>query len=834
MSIHLARPVLRRILSTNLALNRQCIYCRIEANLRKCQFQDRSFENHQQRRTVFGLPGRFLNVKPQPGDVAALALMRTLEHAINDQARPPPSYEIEIAWSKFFSVRHERSQPVSDVEAKYALDTLRYLVKLWENPGAQGSSRPPAESSSVVSEDHFLKALCVIRNPACTNSQTFVQLAELIFERLKSQASEEPESKSSVATAQELLLIIQLQNGQATTVRQYLLDEYAANKSRSRTGLHPKYWDESPLTLADVMRNLADAGDEAEVLRTYQLVNEIQGVVYDEKNPLEYVLAYLYAKKSNPEEMKRWLDVASQKSGLQVVPAELFPEVVRCCLKKDFGEFGRTLVRLMLEKVELSYRKPESEQPVRLKKDGKKIWDAVLLWAAGNGKGVEEVDRMMQIMVRQKSVDGWRAKPDVETINLLLEFSASRNDAYSAERYILLGQKRGITPNAATYSLQVDYRLAQGDVEGARAAYKSLVGEESLKQEDIQAANKMVRALIAHDYDFDAVMYYVDDLNDREAIFEMETVLALAKLHMKRNELHEVIDLLKTHATQAPTDERRKVFDFLVSFIFLPQTSNALGWDIYNLLRGMFSDQCLRETRTNIMKEFFRRERADIAALIFQQMREDVRAEVQPTVDTYIAALMGATQSEDEEALHAIHNSLKLDVSIDPDTRLHNALMIAYVMRFEPARAWRHWLDIINSTEGPNYTSIIVAFSAAKCMQTSGAEKTRALWERLVNMNIEITEDLMGAYLDALAGLELIEEAQNTLKRSARDFGIRPNPYLLGKLFNAAKPVPEQRNVAAYLQKQYPEEWEALTEGYKGKLLPNGRFLFNIDKKLEP
>lgn len=56
----------------------------------------------------------------------------------------------------------------------------------------------------------------------------------------------------------------------------------------------------------------------------------------------------------------------------------------------------------------------------------------------------------------------------------------------------------------------------------------------------------------------------------------------------------------------------------------------------------------------------------------------------------------------------------------------------------------------------------------------------------------------------------------------------------LGKLFNAAKPVPEQRNVAAYLQKQYPEEWEALTEGYKGKLLPNGRFLFNIDKKLEP
>ncbi|KAK8178400.1 hypothetical protein BC567DRAFT_225512 [Phyllosticta citribraziliensis] len=314
----------------------------------------------------------------------------------------------------------------------------------------------------------------------------------------------------------------------------------------------------------------------------------------------------------------------------------------------------------------------------------------------------------------------------------------------------------------------------------------------------------------------------------------MDTVLALAKLHMKRNELHEVIDLLKTHAAQAPTDERRKVFDFLVSFVFLPQTSTAVAWDIYVLLRGMFSEECLRDTRTDIMKEFFRRGRADISAHIFQQMREDVRAEVQPTVDTYIAALMGATQSEDEEPLSAIHNLLKLDASIDPDTRLHNALMIAYVSRFEPARAWRHWLDIINSTEGPNYTSIIVAFSIAKFMQTSGAEKTKALWERIVNMNIEVTEDLLGAYLDALAGLELIEEALDTLKRSARDFGIKPSPYLLGKLFNAAKPVTEQRNVAAHLQKEHTEEWEALTDEVKGKLLPNGRFLFNIDRKLEP
>ncbi|KAK7532950.1 uncharacterized protein J3D65DRAFT_633856 [Phyllosticta citribraziliensis] len=832
MPTPLARPVLRRLVSSNLALHRKCLYCRIEQSLQQCQRQKLPLEGRHQRRTVFGFPGRFLNVKQQPADVAALALMRSLSDAIKDQARPPHFSEIELAWRKFFTARFERSQPLSDVEARHALDTLRYMIKIWEKQRAQEGSRPAEDAA--ISGEHLVKALCVVRNPACINSQSYVQLAELIFEQIKSQATEDPESKRRAATAHEFFLHVQLQNGHATLVRDYLVGECAAKDPRTSQSFDPKYWSGSPLILHDVMRHFADAGNETELLRTYQLVKELPGAIQDEREPLEYVLAYFYARKRSPEEMEKWLDIASKKSGLQVIPATLFPEVVRCCLAKEFGSYGRRLVRLTLEKLELSYKKPTNEQPIHLQTDGKAIWDAVLLWAAGNGKGVEEVDRMMQIMARQKSADGWRAKPDVETINMLLEFCASRQDAYSAERYVLLGQKRGIMPNATTYSLQVESRLAQGDIEGARAAYKNLVGEESLKQEDIRAANKMVRALIAHDYDFDAVMYYVDDLNDREAIFEMDTVLALAKLHMKRNELHEVIDLLKTHAAQAPTDERRKVFDFLVSFVFLPQTSTAVAWDIYVLLRGMFSEECLRDTRTDIMKEFFRRGRADISAHIFQQMREDVRAEVQPTVDTYIAALMGATQSEDEEPLSAIHNLLKLDASIDPDTRLHNALMIAYVSRFEPARAWRHWLDIINSTEGPNYTSIIVAFSIAKFMQTSGAEKTKALWERIVNMNIEVTEDLLGAYLDALAGLELIEEALDTLKRSARDFGIKPSPYLLGKLFNAAKPVTEQRNVAAHLQKEHTEEWEALTDEVKGKLLPNGRFLFNIDRKLEP
>jgi len=46
----------------------------------------------------------------------------------------------------------------------------------------------------------------------------------------------------------------------------------------------------------------------------------------------------------------------------------------------------------------------------------KVIWDVVLQWAAGAmGKGVEDVERMMEIMTRRNPNDD-SVRPDVETI----------------------------------------------------------------------------------------------------------------------------------------------------------------------------------------------------------------------------------------------------------------------------------------------------------------------------------------------------------------------------------------------------------------------------------
>ena len=63
------------------------------------------------------------------------------------------------------------------------------------------------------------------------------------------------------------------------------------------------------------------------------------------------------------------------------------------------------------------------------------------------GKGVEDVERMIQVMIRHNK-DDESIRPDIVTINGLVELAMSLKDPYLAERYIALGLKSGIQPDS--------------------------------------------------------------------------------------------------------------------------------------------------------------------------------------------------------------------------------------------------------------------------------------------------------------------------------------------------------------------------------------------------
>ncbi|KAK5240945.1 hypothetical protein LTR16_009963, partial [Cryomyces antarcticus] len=212
-------------------------------------------------------------------------------------------------------------------------------------------------------------------------------------------------------------------------------------------------------------------GNEEEFLRIIRLMEAHS----DLTSSGYYVAAvHFYAHRDDFENTKLWYDRIKNVRGLTRM-SDVYEVVVDFCLRNNHIEWGQSIIRTMIE------RKPK-----------KSSMDIILEWAAGTGKGVEEIDRMINVMERETSGD---IRADVVTINRLVKFAISRKNSYLAERYIALGEKRGIRPNATTYLMQMDYRLSVGDLDGARAAYGKLQAEEILNNEDIPLTNRLIRAM---------------------------------------------------------------------------------------------------------------------------------------------------------------------------------------------------------------------------------------------------------------------------------------------------------------------------------------------------
>ncbi|KAF2773753.1 hypothetical protein EJ03DRAFT_264560 [Teratosphaeria nubilosa] len=494
-------------------------------------------------------------------------------------------------------------------------------------------------------------------------------------------------------------------------------------------------------------------------------------------------------------------------------------ELFRWCATSGNISFGHDVVREILQ-----------QNPV------KPIWDAIFVWAAATGKGVDEIGRMIDIMESANpstSDSPERRQADIATINALVEYAISKEDPYMAERFIALGRERGIEPDAKTYGLQIDYRLSVGDIDGALTSYKNLQSTDVSSQEDVPTVNKLIVALrSSRRHDFDTIMNVAADLSDRRARFEPQTVTTLALLHLDRDEVHDVTDLLNTHAYHFSSAERAGIRDALVAYCLDPQTPLARTWDAYTILREIF-DELPRQPRTQLMSMFFRRERPDIAVHVFNHMRSHSREDTIPTIDTYVTAFMSAARLKDLESLELIHNQLKLDFNIHVSTHLRNALIIAYTACGKPRKALGFWDDIVASREGPSYNSIHVAFRACEHAH-HGDIKAKEIWEKLRKMNIELDRTLWGSYIAAVAGQGDMRHAAEILAAADEEGELDVDEHVLGSLFMGTPNAVKQRDVEAWARDKYPQVWASLMEKGVEELENEARVLKGIDRSVAP
>ena len=701
------------------------------------------------RRTLFGF-GSKAKRQPKPVDYQpGFETMMDLSNRLSARVRAPPSQELAQAFVDLFHFKQRLRVPLDDIQARYALETFRHLQTTYTevpNFGLTGKDLRMA-----------LKMLKLVFDSTENHQLRFHnELARALFEELKKRRETmTDDSEPSVPFNRELVPFIQVMA--------------QCNDALYARDLTEEYWETcikpvkvclsygKPSLWPRILKGLIRENRVEELQKTIEIMQKYD-ISFDPA--IHGAITVFYAAGQADMEMtKKWYQHPIADNRMPTVHTDA--TVLKLCISQNELDWGDHIFKSLVK------RTPEEKAP----------WDVILQWAAAKGRSVDEIERMMKVMERRQKEKDLKSSLDMETINGLVELANSRSDPYTAERYVALGQKWGFVPNARTYLLQLEYRIKIGDLGGARTAYARLQAEESVDSEDLPLINKLIIALCAEkSQNYDAIMGLVEDLGERKAHFEPETVAVLSLLHLQRGEMDDLVDLLNTHAFNYGLDQRSMISQVLLFYILDHTTAVSRAWETYNVLRQTFSEIDI-SSRTSIMQYFFTQKRSDMATHVFNHMRKQHIKSLRPTVSTYVACLSGIAKAKDLESLETVHNMMKLDTEIDPNTQLYNALMLAYASCGDSFTAHDFWEDIVHSREGPSYASIQIALMACE-ISPVGERVARDIWARLKRFEIEVTREIYAAYVGSLAGNRLFGECVKLINDAEKEVGYKPDALL--------------------------------------------------------
>jgi hypothetical protein len=697
------------------------------------------------------------------------------------------------------------SPPMTDIEAQLVANGLRYC---------QGFM--PADKQDL--EDCLAKKLA-----RCDSEGTHahVDLATLLYNKLR--ASPHPMQRDRGYKMQIRMLMLQ---GKGLEARDVLL-QYEATEDDRIGRNQPTHMNGFAAAWYEMLYSVGRQSSEKEFFSTVAMIEDREWIKEKDLVLPEIILDF-YLHHNMPDGVKKWLPKTIASLELQMRdkthtrvfrPRASLGRVLRWCLEHGELDYGHQIVREVTK----------NQNPT------KETWDAIFVWAAGTSKGADEIGRMMDIM--QKSNEDipdpkdWRL-PDVATINGLVEYATSKGDPYLAERFIALGTARGIQANARTYQLQMEYRLKIGDVDGALIAYKNLQAMDLSSHEDVPTVNKLVVALCqSQRHDFDTVMNVAMDLTDRGAPFDAKTVSTLAMLHLRRDEKDDVVDLLNTYSHNFSSTERESIRKEILAFCVDPKTLTTRSWDAYTVLHHIF-EETPRPERTDIMNNFYTRNRPDLAVFVFNEMRRHSRPEIMPTSDTYVASFLGSAKICDLESLEVVHNQLKLDYNININTYLINAMMIAYATCERPRFALSFWQDIVSSKEGPTYNSLHIVLRACE-KSPFGDLRAKEIWQKLRGMDLELDPALWASYVAALAGNGDVDLAIRSVEEADEKNDLEVNAFVIGSLMDAVDNSKKQEDIESWAKEKYLAIWEEL-EKLGFEVDEDGKRTPKIDRALSP
>ncbi|KAL8664694.1 MAG: hypothetical protein Q9202_002829 [Teloschistes flavicans] len=761
-------------------------------------------------RTLFGFAA-FNQVRTQkpPDYNVGLKDMTQMSQSLAKHERPPPREKMAKAFTSVIlekSAKH--ATPMEDSEIGLVKATFQYLHQTQET-----GDEPRLTFEEMVHTMHLL----INGGPESpVEAPNLISFAKILGNEINREEEAEGQYKARGLN---------------------MLAEILASRNRPREAheILDALWSKDPTLVkgqqwTNLLLGFARAGDQEQMFRVIDLMKDRDAPFSSEIHQI--LLQFYWNSARDIDMMKKWYDFGIDRGLVPTRRAQA--AVLRACSYTNNLEWGESVMRSYLEKA------PNTER------ERNEAWILILQWAAAKGKGFEELNQLLGVLVQKAKDQEIDAQPDIKIINGLITMATFRKDAYAAERYLALGRQWGVEADQSTLVLQLEYRLDSNDLDGAKIAYEELKGywptadehpSHALRRErEHRLVNRLITALCKRKpVNYSQVMGIISDLEERKARLSPDAVSALALVHLQRAELHELVDLLNTQAYRFSAEQRAVVCNTLIEYCLDASVLTARIWDAYNILRRAFPELGMQQ-RTKIMMAFFDRGRSDMATHVFGHMRHLDMPDMRPGIESYALCFEGIGKAEDQESLKMMHNMLILDNTVEPDTKLYNALMLAYMGCCKSNQSLVYWEDIVHSREGPTYESIQIALRACEDAR-SGERHAKDIWNRLKRFEIPLTREIYAAYVGALAGRSLFDECVETINNSERDANYTPDVLLLGTFHNALPRI-KQEAMDKWASRAYPAAWAEVKKLSKKDGSRPGRarrgMIYNINRDVRP
>jgi len=229
---------------------------------------------------------------------------------------------------------------------------------------------------------------------------------------------------------------------------------------------------------------------------------------------------------------------------------------------------------------------------------------------------------------------------------------------------------------------------------------------------------------------------------------------------------------------------------------------------IYHIVQRWTPKNITLSHRHTLMHKLISLGRTDLGLELFHDMRHSDIS--QPTRETYAIMLAGCGKTRDAQTLEHIHNALRLDSSIEPNSALFNSLMLAYNRARLPEKSLAIWEVLSQSSLLPDAEAAALALDACVRLPRYGLLRAREIWTFMEDNDIDPSPSSYAALLSVFASVGKWDGMMGLLERMERD---KVDAMVLGTAYNDMR-RDRKEEVERWARMNRPEVWEYL-EGIK-------------------